>query len=280
MKKQILTIAFFLGAISFSWAQINMPPPSPTFTEQGTVGLAELSVTYSRPSMNGRKIFGDLIPFGDVWRTGANASTKISFSDDVTINGNELARGEYALYTIPGEREWTIIFNNNLRLWGSGGYSAEEDALRLTVKSENVAAITETFTISFSDFTPTTAKLNILWEGTKASFTIAHEVDSKVMAQIKAQVVDATPENASLYFQAASYYFNTDREIDQALGFVNKAIAGGTDAYWVIHLKAKIQAKLGDKKEAKESAQKSIELAKTAGNMDYVRLNEKLIAEL
>jgi hypothetical protein len=280
MKNLFLTVSLIICSVVLSTAQINTPQPSPLYTESGVIGLAEVTITYSRPSLNGRTAFGDLVPYNDLWRAGANASTKISFSDDVVVSGNEIKAGQYAIYVIPTTKEWTIILNSNVTLWGTAGYSDKEDVARFTVPTTKTASKVETFTMAFSDFTLNTSKLNISWENTKVSFTIGNEVDSKVMAQIKAQVIDATPENAGTYFQAASYYFANGKDMNEALAFVNKAIEGGSATYWVIHLKAKLEAKLGKKAEAKASAAQSISLAKEAGNMDYVRLNEKLLGTL
>ncbi len=277
--KKTLTLLLFFGVFT-AFGQIDMPPPSPTFTVGGTVGLADVSVTYARPSAKGRTIFGDLVPYGELWRTGANASTKIKFSDDVIIEGKAVPAGEYALYSIPGKETWTFILNKDLTLWGIAGYDEAQDQIRFDVPAKEVSSHYETFTISFSDFTMNSAYLNLKWEKSKAKFKIENEVDSKIMEQIKAQVIDATPENTGTYYQAASYYFSADKDLNQALDFINKGIVEGDEKYWQVHLKAKILAKLGKNKEAEKAANQSIELAKTAGNMDYVRLNEKLIASM
>lgn len=262
-------------------AQIKMPPASPTFELKGTVGLAEVKVVYSRPSAKGRDVAGNLIPYNEVWRTGANASTKISFSKDVKLNGNAVPAGDYALYTQFTEETATIILSKNLTWWGSLGYDAADDFVRFDVPVKHPSSHYETFTISFSDFTANSANLNMKWEHTKAMFKIESEVDSYVMADIKAAVIDATPENAGVYFQAAGYYYDTNRDSDLALEWVNKALDGAQQRqYWVVHLKAKLLARLGKNAEAKAAAEESIELAKAGQNPDYVRLNEKLIAGL
>lgn len=280
MKKYTLIIACCL-VVSFLSAQINMPAASPKFELKGTVGLAEVKVVYSRPSAKGRTIAGDLVPYGEVWRTGANASTKISFSQDVKLNGQDLPAGEYALYTIFTEETATIILNKNLKLWGASGYDQAEDALRFDVPVKHPSSHYETFTISFSDFTRNSANLNMKWEHTKAMFKIESDIDSRVMADIKAQVIDAEPTNMGVYYQAASYYYETDRNAKQALKWITKGIKGSEkEQYWMFHLKAKLLAKLGKKKDASAAAMKSIELAKAGQNPDYVRLNEKLIASL
>jgi hypothetical protein len=262
-------------------AQIKMPPPSPTFELKGTVGLAEVKVVYSRPSAKGRTVAGNLIPYNEVWRTGANASTKISFSEDVKLNGNPVPAGEYALYTQFTEETATIILSKNLTWWGSIGYDAADDLVRFDVPVKHPSSMYETFTISFSDFTMNSANLNMKWEHTKAMFKIESDVDSKVMADIKAQVIDSTPENPGVYFQAAGYYYDTQRDSKTALEWVNKALdASENKQYWVVHLKAKLLARMGMNAEAKAAAEESMALAKAGGNPDYVRLNEQLIAGL
>ena len=262
-------------------AQINMPPPSPTFELKGTIGLAEVKVVYSRPSAKGRQVAGNLIPYNEVWRTGANESTKISFSQDVKLNGNLVPAGEYALYTQFTEETATIIISKNLSWWGAMGYDSKDDLLRFDVPVKHPSSMYETFTISFSDFTMNSANLNMKWEHTKAMFKIESQVDDAVMAQIKAQLIDGAQENPGVYFQAAGYYYDTERDADLALEWVNKAIdRNDQKQYWVVHLKAKLLARLGKSKEAKAAAEESMALAEAGGNPDYVRLNEKLIDSL
>lgn len=280
MKRIILSLLAIMVS-TMTYAQIQMPPASPTFELNGTVGLAQVKVVYSRPSAKGRTVAGELIPFNEVWRTGANASTKISFSEDVLIEGKLLPKGDYALYTEFTEDVATIIFSKNLTWWGAIGYDSKDDQLRVEVPVKHPSSHYETFTISFSDFTTNSANLNMKWEHTKAMFKIETKVDERVMAQIKEQVIDATPSNPGVYFQAAGYYYDTERDANMALGWVNKAIDSSPDKqYWVIHLKAKLLARLGKKAEAKAAAQESMKLAEAGGNPDYVRLNEKLIAGL
>lgn len=280
MKKSIL-LSFVLLVQTALLAQIQVPPASPTFEVKGTIGLTEVHLVYSRPSARGRVVAGDLIPYGEVWRTGANASTKISFSTDVVIEGHKVPAGQYALYTIFNEQEATVILSKNLELWGSIGYSADDDQLRFNVPVKHPTSSYETLTMSFSDFTMNSANFNIKWDHTKVMFSIVSQVDELVMSQIKQQVIDNAPTNPGVYFQAAGYYFDTQKNDRMALDWVDKAIAGNEQKqYWVVHLKAKIQARLGEKSAAKATAESSIELAKAAGNPDYIRLNEKLIASL
>ena len=277
---------FFLHVLSVfictsALAQIQMSPASPTFELKGTVGLTEVKVIYSRPSARGRNVAGELIPYNEVWRTGANASTKISFSTDVKLNGNPLPAGTYALYSLFTEEEATIILSKNLTLSGAMGYNPVNDQLRFNVPVKHPSSHYETFTISFSDFTMNSANLNLKWEHTKAMFAIESEVDPIIMKQIKEQVIDARAADSNTYFQAAAYFYETNRDAEQALSWVNKAINQRAEkGYWMVHLQAKLLARLNRKAEATTSAKESIQLAQMAGNPDYVRLNEKLIATL
>ena len=280
MKRIVYSlVTLLIGSVAM--AQIQMPAPSPTFELKGTVGLAEVKVVYSRPSAREREIAGNLIPYNEVWRTGANASTKITFSEDVLIEGENLPAGEYALYTEFTEEVATVIFSKNLSWRGAIGYESKDDQLRVDVPVKHPSSHYETFTISFSDFTMNSANLNMKWGHTKAMVNIEAKVDERVMAQIKEQVIDNTPQNAGVYFQAATYYYDTERDSEMALDWVNKAIEGSPEKqYWVMHLKAKLLVKLNRKSEARTAAEESMELAKSQDNPDYVRLNEKLIASL
>ncbi len=280
MRKYSLALAALMISV-LAVAQIKMPPASPTFELKGTVGLADVKVVYSRPSARGRQVAGNLIPFNEVWRTGANASTKITFSENVKLNGNPVPAGTYALYTQFTEDVATIILSKNLTWWGAIGYDKKDDLSRFDVPVKHPSSMYETFTISFSDFTMNSANFNMKWEHTKAMFNIESDVDSNVMANIKAKVIDKTPSDPGVYFQAAGYYYDTNRDAKVALDWVNKSISGSKDEqYWVFHLKAKLQAKLGMNSDAIASAEKSMKLAKAGENPDYVRLNEQLIASL
>ncbi len=280
MKKIKLTLLMSVLAV-VAFAQIKTPQPSPTASFKQAFGLGEISVNYSRPQVKGRVIFGDLVPYDKLWRTGANASAKITFSDDVTIEGNKLAAGEYALYTIPGKTEWTVIFHKNLKLWGlgdPGDYKEENDALRVKVKSQALTSNVESFTISVSDVAANTCKLNIEWEKTKVSVAVGTEIDAKITASID-KALNPKPD-ASSYFSAASYYYENDKDLNKASEWVAQAIAARPEAFWMVHLQAKIYKKLGKKAEAIDAANKSKEIANKAGNADYVALNDKLIAEI
>ncbi len=265
---------------SFGFAQIKTPQASPMEKTSTTVGLTDVTLEYSRPGVKGRdrNIFGGLVPYDEVWRTGANASTKVTFSDSIKVKGEWLPGGTYALYTIPGQNEWTVIFSKNLELWGSMGYKQEEDALRVKVKPTNMSEAAETFTIDIADYSNNGANLNIKWDFTKVSVPLETEVDKKVMASI-AQTMSKPVENAGVYYQAANYYFRNGKDKEQALKWVDEALAK-EDLYYMQYLKALILADLNRPKEAIKAAERSRELAKTDNNMEYVKMNDELITRL
>jgi tetratricopeptide (TPR) repeat protein len=276
MLKKLLAFSTFCCAVLFSDAQsIKTPAPSPGQIIKQDFGISSIELNYSRPGIKGRKIFGDLVPFGKVWRTGANSATRIKFSDDVTIGGQVLKAGEYAIYTVPGEKEWEVIINKGSVNWGTD-YKQEDDILRVKATPVKLDQSVENFTMQFANVKSNSTDLQLMWDKTLVSVPITTDVDKKVMADIdRVMNSDSRP-----YFQAAMYYMETGRDLNQALAWFDKAIEQNPNAYWVFHQKANAQAKLGKKADAKTTAQKSMELAKTAKNDDYVKLNEKLIASL
>lgn len=284
MKKTIigfvLSAALLLGAGATQAQGIKMPAPSPSSKLEQAVGLSTVTVDYSRPSVNGRTIFGDLVPYDKIWRTGANGSTDITFSDDVTLEGNKVPAGKYALYTIPGKDEWTIILHKNTELWGDGGadYKQEQDLVRFKVKPQQNPRKAETFLIDFANVTASSADVELLWDNVVVPFTIKTDVDSKVMSQIQQQVVNGTNVEPGLYASAANYYYNSDKDLQQALTWIKKA--NEKDAkFYNLHTQAKIQAKMKNYKDAIKTAEKSMELAQKENNPDYVALNQKAIAD-
>ncbi len=281
MKKSLLSIALTLFAFA-GYSQIQMPAPSPTATVQQKVGLTDISVVYSRPGVKGRTVFGDMIPYGKVWRTGANASTKITFSDNVKLGGKDVPAGEYALYSIPNQNEWTIIIHKNTKLWGAGGYDAKDDLVRFTAKAEAMPMSVESMVIDFGNFKNTSGEMYIIWDKVAVTIPIEVEIESKVMAQIKEKVIDASAPSGNDLAAAANFYHQSGKDLKQALTWMDQACKARPEAFWLLHTKATIQKDLGDKKAAIATAKKSIELAKSNkdGDFGYIKRNEDLIASL
>ena len=277
MLKRFLIAGAAACIISVAGAQqLRTPAPSPSQTIKQEFALSSVELSYSRPSMKGRKIFGDLVPFGKVWRTGANGATTITFGDEVMIGGNKVPAGQYGLLAIPDKDNWTIVITKQLDVTNPGAYKAENDVTRATVKATTLKDQVESFTIQFANVKPNSCDLQIMWENTAVALPITTDIDSKIMAQIG----DAMNKDTRPYFESALYYMNNGKDLNQALVWFDKAVAQNPDAFWVQHQRANCLAKLGKKEDARVAAKKSIELAKAAGNDDYVRLNEKLLAQL
>jgi len=281
MKKGIiytfLSLCLLVSSFSLQ-AQIKTPQPSPIMKMETTIGLTEVGIEYSRPSMKERTIFAadGLVPFGETWRTGANASTKISFSSDVMVGGKEVKAGKYALYTVPGKTSWDIILYKNTTHWGvPREWVATDEVARFSVPSESTAMTVETFTIVTANNTIKSAQVAMLWDKTMVSFEVSSDVDKSVMKDIDRAMAGTSRGD---YYTAARYFYDNDKDMNKALGWIK--MANKKDAkFWQLRLQSLIEAKMGDKQSAIASATKSMEMAKTAGNMDYVRLNEKSIAE-
>lgn len=275
MKKLIITtIAVF--TLFFAHAQtLTTPQPSPTQTIKQNFGLSNVELSYSRPGMKGRMIFGDLVPFGKVWRTGANNATTVTFGDAVTIGGTKIPAGKYGLLTIPDKKSWTIIISKQTDVTSPAEYKQDQDIVRVEATTMALETPVETFTMQFANIKPTTCDLRMMWDKTAVALPITTDVETKVMAQIE-QVMkkDNRP-----YFNAAMYYMDNGKDLNQALVWLDKAIEQN-DAFFIQHQRANCLARLGRKNEAIAAANKSMAQAKEAKNDDYVRLNEKLLAEL
>jgi tetratricopeptide (TPR) repeat protein len=265
-----------VSSAAFSQQELNVPAPSPSVTVKQNFGISSVELSFSRPGVKGRKIFGDLVPYDKVWRTGANSPTTITFGDDVTIGGKNVPAGKYGLLTIPGKDEWTVIITKSTDVSSPSAYKEANDVVRVKVKPVELAFPIETFNIVFDNIKPTSMDAVILWDKTVVPFNITTEIDSKVTAQIDQLMKTDKPP----YFQAAMYYLENGKDLDKAVSWMDKAIEENPKAFWVYHNKANALVKLGKKKEAVEAANKSIELAKEARNEDYVQLNEKLLATL
>lgn len=274
--KAILFLA--VGIISFqTFAQkINMPAPSPLQTVTQKFGLGDVTIEYSRPAVKDRVIFGDLVPYGKVWRTGANAATKITFTEAVKLEGNDVKPGTYAIYTVPNKDSWEVILYSDLTLGGNvADYKAENEVLRFKVKPTAIPMKIESLTINVGDVDPTEAALTLMWENTMISIKMTTDIDAKVMQSIDESMKSEKPD----YFRAATYYFENGKDLKTALTWADKAIADNPTAFYMVMLKAKIEYKQGDKKAGKASAEKTIKLATDAKNADYVALATKLMEE-
>jgi len=281
MKKGIIYsfLSLCLLASSFTLnAQIKTPQPSPIMKIETTVGLTDVAIEYSRPSMKERTIFAadGLVPFGETWRTGANASTKISFSTDVKVEGKDVKAGKYALYTIPRKSSWDVIIYDNTTHWGvPREWDSTQEVARFNVPAKTSNTAIETFTVMPMNNTINSAEIAMMWDKTVAGFTIESDVDKSVMKDIDVAMAGTSRGD---YYTAARYFYDNDKDMSKALGWIKQA--NQKDAkFWQLRLQSLIEAKMGDKTSAIASATKSMEMAKTAGNMDYVRLNEKSIAE-
>ena len=278
MKKHVFLLLMFASSITMMQAQLQTPAPSPSGKVEQRIGLTDVVVEYSRPSKKGREIFGDVVPYDAVWRTGANAATKITFSDDVNFGGAEVKKGSYALLTKPGKKTWSIMLYPHTST--SFGSYLESDVLPTTVTVEAIEmpkeTDVETFMIGFDGLSNHDGTLFLLWERTFVPVVIKVNTDKTVEASITKVMAGPT---AGDYFSAASYYYAEKKDLNKALEWINKSISMGNEKYWVLRTKSLIQADLGDKKGAIETATKSLELAKADDNQDYIRMNEASIAE-
>jgi hypothetical protein len=267
-----------LSAFAFcSFAQqLNTPQPSSTQEVKQNFGLSKIDLSYSRPGMKGRKIFGDLVPYDKVWRTGANSATTLTFGDDVTIGGTKIPAGKYGLLTIPNAAEWTVIITKQIDVTSLAAYRQDQDIVRVKVTPVNLGFPVETFSILFGDVTGNSCNLQIIWDDIVVTVPITTDVDSKVSAQIK----DLMEKDNRPYYAAAMYYVDNGKDLNQALSWLEKSTAQNPEAFYMFYQKARVLAKLGKKQEALAVSNKSIELAKAAKNDDYVALNMKLQKEL
>ncbi len=263
-------------------AQITTPQASPKSTVMQRVGLTDITIVYSRPGVKARQIFGTVVPFGKRWRTGANATTSIKFSDDVVIEGKKVPAGEYGLYTIPNKTEWMVVLNKSLKQGADvDGFKDDQDVARFTIKPYKLGSKLETFTINFADITPATANVAMEWEMTGAKFKVTADVDSKVMAQIDEKITKAASSAPADLASAAVYYYDNNKDLKQALAWMEKANAAEPTKFWNLNTEAKIRLKMKDYAGATKAAEasKKAALAATPPNGEYVKMNEELMAE-
>ena len=260
--------------------KLEFPAPSPAATYKQRVGITDIQIEYSRPSMKDRVIFGGLVPFDKVWRTGANSATKISFSTAVKLNGSAVPAGEYALFSIPGKTEWTVILNKATGDWGSYAYDPKNDVARVKATPIAYPVAIESFTIGLADLRQQSATLYLLWEKTRVPVKVEIDTVGMLVPQIEAALA---ADGKKPYFPAAMFYYDNDLDLKKAAAWMDAAVAEQPEAFWMIYRKGLIHAKMGDKAGALAAAQKSLELAATQkGEIkeEYTRLNNELIAKL
>lgn len=275
LKKLFACCALSLVLMNADAQGFRTPQPSPTQTVKQDFGIGNIELSYSRPGKKDRKIFGELVPFGKVWRTGANNATTLNFSDTVIIGGTKINPGKYGLLSIPDKNEWTFIITKQLNVTSPTAYKQDMDVVRVKAKPETTKDVTETFTIQFDNVKASTAEIAVMWDNVVARLPISTEFDARVVKDIANALRDNRP-----YFQAGMYYVETGRDLNQAVDWFDLAIQQNPNAFWVYHQKANALAKLGKKDEARAAANKSLELAKQASNDDYVKLNEDLLKNL
>jgi hypothetical protein len=280
MKNTLFAMLLLFGASASLHAQIKTPQPSPAAELEQTIGLTEVKITYSRPGVKGRTIFGDLVPYGKVWRTGANKAVQFSTSTDIKFGGNDVPAGDYALYTVPGKEKWDIILYTETEIWGTPEtWDASKEAVRVSVNAKKLNDNVESFTISIDNLVNgTDADLNISWA--KTMVTIKIVAPTNEIAQKSIDKTMAGPGSRD-YYSAASFYLQTEKELDQAYVWIKKAIElnDGDAPFWMLRKQSLIEAKLGKKKEAIATAKLSMAAAEKAGNADYVKMNKDSIAE-
>ncbi len=278
--KKLLLLASIAFAVA-THAQIKMPAPSPGQTITQEFGLGKLELSYSRPSIKGRQLFkegSELAPLGKVWRTGANSATKLKVTDPITIGGKAVDTGSYAIFTIPGKNEWTIIINKDSKNWGTN-YAEQDDLFRFTVPAMKMKESMEVFTMQFANVKYESCELHLMWGNVAVAIPIATNIKDRIRPQVE-QAVTADKVNARTYFMAANFYYDIDKDLNKALTNVTKATAADPKAFYMFLLKAKIEKDLGDKVSAKASAEKCIEIATQEKNDDYVRSAKELISKL
>jgi hypothetical protein len=260
--------------------KLEFPDASPASTLKQRIGLTDIEISYSRPSMKGREIFGGLLPYGQIWRTGANTATKITFSTAVKLGGADVPAGAYALYSIPGADEWTVILNKVSGQWGSYQYDQKNDLVRVKAKPITLPTPVETFGIGLADLSDQSATLYLIWEKTRVPVKLEIDTAGMLVPQIEAAMA---AEGKKPYFPAAMFYYQNNLDLKKAAAWIDAAAAEQPEAFWLIYRKGLIHAKMGDKVGALAAAHQSLDLvAKQSGEIkdEYTRLNNALIASL
>jgi hypothetical protein len=275
---QLLATGLLLASAAQAQTKLTIPPLSPATHIRQSFSTSYIDLTYSRPSLRGRVAFGNLVPNGTVWRTGANTITKVRFGEEVKINGQTVPAGAYALLTIPDAKEWTFILNRDTAQWGTYEYKQALDVLRVKAKPTKLATAVETMSLTVENLRPASADLVVTWDRTQVALPIVADPDRIVMGQIE----QAMKGEKKPYVTAAQYYFNTGKDLTPALGWLDEYIAANPTRYNGYYWKGKLLQKQGKNKEAIEAANKSLELVKSDKNdvsrTEYVRLNQEVLA--
>ncbi|NIS39133.1 DUF2911 domain-containing protein [Candidatus Saccharibacteria bacterium] len=256
----------------------KLPRLSPSASVSQTIGLTDVTITYSRPGVKGREIWGGLVPYDKIWRTGANEATTISFSDDAKINGQPIAAGKYALFTIPGKEEWTIIFNKEHEQWGTYNYNNEKDALRIQVKPETVSEHQERMAFSFTNLQNNSATVELRWENLRVPFNIQVNVHEKAMANAREAMANLEEDDWGTAYSCASYCLESGKNLEEGLEWVNKSISI-KENYLNLSAKAKLLAKLGRQQDAIAAAEKAIKVGKASEDGPDTAEMENLLSE-
>lgn len=274
--KKLLSMLALTSAMALNAQTIPFPQPSPTASVSQNFATSKIEISYSRPGAKGRKVYGDVVPFGKFWRTGANGATTISFGEDVKLNGTEVKAGKYGLLSIPGEAEWTIIITKDLTVTSEDAYKKENDIARFAVKTTRLNYMVETFTIEVSNIKNNEADIEIKWENTSVAFKVSAEYDAKISKQIE----EVMAKDTRPYSGAASYYLENGKDLNKALEWINKSVAANPKAYWNLLTKAKIQVALKDYNGAMATSMESWNVAKADNDDAYMKRNENLQAEI
>lgn len=276
MTSRFLPFALVVGFMAAAQAQIQLPAASPAATVSQQIGLGTVTVEYARPTLKGRTMYGDRVPYGKVWRAGANKITNLVLSEEMLIDGKKVPAGRYGLYAIPTTNNFTFIINKDANALGAYSYTEANDVVRIPVKMEKSQSTTEALTYEFTDFTPLSANLTLRWENMLAKLPIKNDPDARIMAQIAEQTTKPDAKMGVL-FAAADYYYETNRDLKQAMTWANKVVEAD-QKYWTYYLRAKIAAKAGDCKTARADARQSLELATKANDYAYIKNNEQILA--
>lgn len=276
-KKILFVAALSLSTAHLMAQSLGVPAPSPSQTLKQNFATSDISLDYSRPSAKGRVVFGDVVSYGKIWRTGANGSSKITFTDDVKVEGKAVAAGTYAIYSIPNAKEWEIMLYKDLKLGGNvEEYDAANEVVRFKVNAVKLNDKVETFTMNFNAITPTSTVLEISWENTKVPINITTEIDGKIMKKIEEVMIkDNRP-----FSQAATYYYENNKDLGKAMEWINKALANNPKAYWNHLLRAKIAAKQNDIPTAMAAAKESNRLATEDKDDAYIKQSAELLKTL